>query len=199
MSAASEASLPRISKQPRPRPARDKAGRVFSCLGDLLAFHGRTAPGRAAILAPDGVAGSYGDLLAHTNAAVRALRSLGIGPSDRVAVILPSGPDAAVAIVAVASGAVCVPLNPGYTADEWQGYFGDLQITALLTRADINSPSRGVAHALGIPVIDMVPREGEGPGAFSLVGSAKGRAARAGGPALSAWSARQSGAPRPAM
>jgi amino acid adenylation domain-containing protein len=180
MTTASGARVPRSSKQPRPRPAGDKAGgRVFSCLSDLVSFHGRVAPGRPAILAPDREAMTYGVLLARTNEVVRELRRLGVNRSDRVAVVLPSGPDAAVAIVAVACGAVCVPLNPAYTADEWQRYFGDLQITALLTRADIASPSRGVAHTLGIPVIDMVPRKGEGPGAFALVGTAKRRAAAA--------------------
>ena len=72
--------------------------------------------------------------------------------------------------IAVATAAVCVPLNPGFTADEWQRYFGDLQVAALLTRADMDSASRGVAHTLGIPVIDLSPRPSEGPGAFSLVG-----------------------------
>ena len=80
------------------------------------------------------------------------------------------------AIIAVAAAAVCVPLNPGFTADEWQRYFGDLRVAALLTRADMDSASRGVAHALGIPVIDLSPRPGEGPGAFSLVGSTTRRA-----------------------
>ena len=56
------------------------------------------------------------------------LRSLGVGRNDRVAVVLPNGPEAAVAMIAVAAGAVCVPLNPGFTADEWQRYFGDLRI-----------------------------------------------------------------------
>ena len=101
-----------------------------------------------------------------------------MGRSDRVAVVLPDGAEAAVAIIAVAAGAVCVPLNPGFTADEWQRYFGDLRVAALLTRADMDSASRGVAHTLGIPVIDLSPRPGEGPGAFSLVGSATARAVR---------------------
>ncbi len=76
---------------------------------------------------------------------VRELRSLGVGRNDRVAVVLPDGPETAVAIIAVASGAVCVPLHPGFTADEWQRYFGDLRVAALLTRADVDSASRGVA------------------------------------------------------
>jgi len=104
------------------------------------------------------------------NDAVRGLRSLGVGLGDRVAVVLPNGPETAVAMIAVAAGAVCVPLNPGYTADEWQRYFGDLRVSALLTRADMDSASRGLAHAIGIPVIDLIPQPSEGPGAFSLVG-----------------------------
>ena len=79
-------------------------------------------------------------------------------------------------MIAVATAAVCVPLNPDFTADELQRYFSDLRIAALLTRADMNSVSRGVAHTLGIPVIDLLPRPGEGPGAFNLVGSAARRA-----------------------
>jgi len=168
--------VPRLCKDPR-SAANKAASRVFSCLGDLVSCYGRTTPGRNAILAPGREPVTYGALLARTKETVRALRSFGIGPSDRVAVVLPNGPEAAVAIVAVASGAVCVPLNPAYTADEWQRYFGDLQITALLTRAEVNSPSRTIAHTLGIPVIDIESREGDGPAAFAFVGSAKHRAA----------------------
>ena len=143
---------------------------VFLHLADLLAHYGRMAPGRNAILAPGRAPVTYGALWAQANDVVRELRSLGVGRSDRVAVVLPNGPEAAVAMIAVAAAAVCVPLNPGFTADEWQRYFGDLRIAALLTRADMDSASRGVAHALGIPVIDLSPRPGEGPGAFDLVG-----------------------------
>ena len=66
-----------------------------------------------------------------------------------------------------------------YTADEWQRYFGDLRVSALLTRADMDSASRGVAHAIGIPVIDLMPQPSEGPGAFSLVGPATVRSVNA--------------------
>jgi hypothetical protein len=34
-----------------------------------------------------------------------------------------------------------VPLNPGFTADEWQRYFAELGVAALLTRPDIDSAS----------------------------------------------------------
>jgi amino acid adenylation domain-containing protein len=151
--------------------------RAFSCLEDLLAYYGRMAPSRKAILAPGCAPVTYGALWARVNDIVRSLRSLGVGRGDRVAVVLPDGPETAVAMIAVAAGAVCVPLNPGFTADEWQLYFGDLRVAALLTRRDVDSPSRGVAHALGIPVIDLSPRLNVGPGAFSLVSSATRRPA----------------------
>ena len=102
----------------------------------------KTRPDRDAILAPGRPPMTYGALWAQANDIVRELRSVGVGRSDRVAVVLPDGPEAAVAMIAVAAGAVCVPLNPGFTADEWQRYFGELQVAALLTRADIDSASR---------------------------------------------------------
>jgi amino acid adenylation domain-containing protein len=159
----------------------DKAGsRVFPCLEDLLAYYGRTAPDRAAILALNRPPVTYGTLWVRANDTVRALRSLGVGRSDRVAVVLPDGPETALAIIAVAAGAVCVPLNPGFTADEWHRYLADLRVAALLTRADMDTASRGAAHTLGIPVIDLSPRPDEGAGAFSLVGSVPSRAVRSG-------------------
>ncbi len=133
------------------------------------------APDRTAILAPGRPAVTYGTLWVRVKDAVRGLRSLGVGPSDRVAVVLPNGPEAAVAMIGVAAGAVCVPLNPGFTADEWQRYLGDLRVSALLTRADMDSASRGVARTLGLPVIDLSPRPDEGPCAFNLVGPGTGR------------------------
>jgi amino acid adenylation domain-containing protein len=136
-----------------------------------LSYHRRIAPGRHAILAPNYDPITY-TALWHSAAAVRhELRSLGIGQADRVAVVLPNGPETVVATLAVASAAVCAPLNPSFAADEWHRYFGDLQVAALLTRRDMQSASRGVAHALGIPVFDLLPRRDEGPAAFGLQAS----------------------------
>src|SRR5947207_10066283 len=143
--------LSRIGDRTPHRSASKKVGKpVFSCLADLLAFHARTAAVRDAILAPDCTPVTYGDLWTLTNDAVRELRRLGVGRRDRVAVVLPRGPENAVATVAVATASVCVPLNPDFTADELQRYFSELQIAALLTGADMDSASRGAAHTRGI-------------------------------------------------
>src|SRR5262249_32403949 len=151
-------------------PAGKNAGtRVFSCLGDLLACHGRNAPDRNAILAPGRPPMTYGALWAWANDAAHRLRSVGVGQSDRVGVVLPDGPEAAVAVIGIAAGAVCVPLNPCFTADEWQRYFSELRITALFARPGIGSGRPGGAPSLGRPVIDLSTRSGEGPGGFDIV------------------------------
>jgi amino acid adenylation domain-containing protein len=161
-----------LSKIARKSPQKDVGKTecpVFACIGDLLAYYGRNSPDRPAILATGGAALTYGAFWARTNEIVGQLRDFGLGRSGRVAVVLPSGPEAAVATIAVAAGAVCVPLHPDFAAAEWRQYFEDLRVEALLTRSDVDSASRSVAYSLGIPVIDLSPQPGEGPGAFSLV------------------------------
>jgi acyl-CoA synthetase (AMP-forming)/AMP-acid ligase II len=46
------------------------------------------------------------------------LRALGIGRRDRVAVVLPNGPEMAVAVLTVVAVAAGVPMNPAYTTEE---------------------------------------------------------------------------------
>jgi amino acid adenylation domain-containing protein len=169
--------LSKVIKQLRNELAGDKTGSgVFLHLADLLEHYGRIAPARKAILAPGYSPITYGTLWGRANEMVRGLRSLGVRRSDRVAVVLPDGPETVVAIIAVAAGAVCVPLNPAFTADELHRYLADLRIAALLTRGDMGSASRGVAHALGIPVIDLSRGMDKGPGGLGLTGPATQRA-----------------------
>jgi amino acid adenylation domain-containing protein len=155
---------------PREHSGKKPRNSPFLCIEDLLAHYGRTAPDRAAILAPRHAPLNYEALWARTKDVIDVLRGCGVGRHDRVGVVLPDGPETAVAVVAVAAGAICVPLHPGFTAAEWQRYFRDLRIAALLTRRDMASASRAVARKIGIPVIDLLPQPSDGPCAFNLVG-----------------------------
>jgi amino acid adenylation domain-containing protein len=164
--------LSKTVKQLQQEAVGNKMGsRVFLCLEDLLTYYGRIAPRRNALMSPGRAPVTYAALWIRVNRSVRELRGLGVGPTDRVAVVLPAAAETAVAILAVASAAVCVPLNPSFTADEWHRYLADLQVTALLTRADMDSASRGVAYSLGIPIIDLSPHPGKAPCTFKLLGS----------------------------
>lgn len=150
--------------------------KIFAHIGGLLEFYARKTPAAPALLAPGRPVLSYGALGESIRQLVRALRELGIGPADRVAVALPRGADSALALIAVASSCACVPVNPDLTADELQRYFSELTLKALVTRADMNSPSRDVARALDIAVIDFVPGPLDDLGGCAFIAPAIGPA-----------------------
>lgn len=153
----------------------------FADIGALLAFYARTIPVAPALLASGRPPLTYGALGARIAHLVRTLRGRGVAPDDRIAVALPRGADSALALIAVASSCACVPVNPDLTADELQRYFSELKLTALVTRADMNSPSRDVARALDIAVIDFVPGPETDLGGCEFVGATIGPASTNGG------------------
>ena len=55
----------------------------------------------------------------------------------RVAVMLPTGPEMAVAVLTVAANATCAPVNPAYGVEELDRYFADLRPRALITQSGI--------------------------------------------------------------
>ena len=101
---------------------------------------------------------------------VRQLKAFGIRRNDRVALVLPNGPEAVVAFIAVASCASSAPLNPAYRAAELRSYLCDLKPAALIRQKSMNSAIGEVAEELGIPVIQLFPEAHQEAGRFSLVG-----------------------------
>lgn len=127
------------------------------------------AVGAPAIGAPGRPWLTYGALQALVVRTVADLNAMGIGRGDRVALVLPNGPEAASAFATVACGATTAPLNPAYTTDEFAYYLGDLDARALVTQAGTDSPAREAALIRGIPVVELVP-DADGPaGAFTVV------------------------------
>ena len=148
-----------------PRPAIP-----FASLPQLLEYHAKRIPEALAILAPGRPPLSYGRLHRRIEETGRRLRVTGIGPSDRVAVVLPNGPEMAVATLAVASRAVCAPLNPAYATTELDKYFVDLRVIALVTEAGIDSPARRVAISRGIRVVELSTADDDQAGLLALAG-----------------------------
>jgi acyl-CoA synthetase (AMP-forming)/AMP-acid ligase II len=132
-------------------------------MSQLLARGAEDAP---AIGAPGRLWLTYGGLRALATRTVASLNAMGIGRGDRVAMVLPNGPEMAALFVAAACGATTAPLNPAYKADEFDFYF----------MQGIDSPARAVAAAKGIPIVELRP--GEISGDFTL------RTDRAGTPAM---------------
>lgn len=115
---------------------------------------------------------THGALREHVARTVADLNRLGVGRGERVAIVLPNGPEMAAAFVAVAAGATTAPLNPAYRAEEFEFYLADLRARALLVEAGSDSPAVAVAEALGIRVLEVVTAPGEPAGRFAL--SARG-------------------------
>src|SRR5512132_3232283 len=122
-----------------------------------------------AIGAPEGVAPlRYAALRTLARRTVERLNALGIGRNDRVAIVLPNGPEMASAFVSVAAGATTAPLNPAYRAEEVEFYLNDLRAKALVLASGTDSPARAVAQRLGLPVVELHADRSQGAGWFTL-------------------------------
>jgi len=84
------------------------------------------------------------------------LNAHGIGPNDRVAIVSPNGPDMALAILGIMSTATCAPLNPKYTASEFEFYLSDLDVKAIVIHRNLKSSIREVAQQSSAVVFEIV-------------------------------------------
>ena len=121
-----------------------------------------------AIGAPGRVPLTYKGLRGVVEETVAALASFGIGPNDRVAIVLENGPEMAAAFLGTAAGATAAPLNPAYRTEEFTFFLTDLRAKLLLVGRDARSPAIEVAEKLGVPVARLVTRAERGAGAFTL-------------------------------
>ena len=141
----------------------------------LLRRWAETTPDAPALAAPGRQPLDYRQLADQTDAACGQLRSLGIGPRDRVAIVHPNGPELAAAFLAVSSAAVCAPLNPTYRESEFDFYLADLNASAIVLAAGEDSRLRELAHRRHLRILDVVATEGSPAGAFRF-SDGRGRA-----------------------
>ncbi|MEO8427836.1 MAG: condensation domain-containing protein, partial [Verrucomicrobiota bacterium] len=138
---------------------------------ELLGRWASEMPENIAIIAPGRSPLTYSGLMAQIEESVRRLNEMGLGGPDRIAVVLPNGPEMAVAFLVAGSAATCAPLNPAYRASEFDFYLNDLQAKALIVQAGAESPARTVAHKRGIPIIELSPCAAAEAGLFTLTGN----------------------------
>ena len=111
---------------------------------------------------------TYARLLSHCDRVIADLNGAEISRGDRVAVVLPNGPEMAVCFLAVTMGASCAPLNPDYREREFEFYLSDLAPRALIVEEGTDSPAIAVAAALGIRVIRLKAATDDAAGIFTL-------------------------------
>ena len=136
-------------------------------IADLIRSHPGSAP---AIGAPGRDWMTYDDLRALSAEVRAALRAAGIAAGDRVAIVLPNGPEMAAAFVTIAQSATTAPLNPAYREDELAFYLEDLKARAIVLEAGGEGAARAAAERLGLAILELTP--GETAGSFALSGGA---------------------------
>ena len=121
-----------------------------------------------ALSAPNRSALSYNGLRNHCNQIGKQLASQGLSNSDRVAIVLPNGPEMASAFLAVASYMSAAPLNPSYKQSEYAFYLEDLKPSLVIVEENSTNPVRTAAADLSIPVVEAKVKSGSPAGAFEL-------------------------------
>jgi acyl-CoA synthetase (AMP-forming)/AMP-acid ligase II len=111
---------------------------------------------------------SYGGLRDLSAEVSASLRGFGIGASDRVAIVLPNGPEMAAAFVTIAQAATTAPLNPAYREDEYAFYLEDLGAKAIVLADGYDGPALAAAKTLGLMVLRTGVAEGAPAGQFTL-------------------------------
>jgi acyl-CoA synthetase (AMP-forming)/AMP-acid ligase II len=118
-------------------------------------------PGRIALFSPeDGTPVTARALAEQVERTAAALAGAGIERGDRVALVLPNGPEFVTLLLAVTSlGAAAAPLNPAYTRDEFAFYLDDLAPKALVVpEGEAGAAREAAAPAVG--VLDATPWRG---------------------------------------
>ena len=139
---------------------------IADTLYDLLRAGAQEAE---AIAAPDRTSLTHAGLARQTDSVIKTLNRHGIGRNDRVAIVLPNGPEMASAFLTIACAATTAPLNPAYRAKEFEFYLSDLEARALVVMAGDDTPARGAAEANGIPIYELSAANGAA-GEFALTG-----------------------------
>ena len=88
--------------------------------------------------APDRQWSTFDDLKKMAEYVNTKLRSYGISVEDRVAIVLPNGPEMASAFLTLAQSCTTAPLNPNYREEEYLYYLKDLNAKAVLVLEDYN-------------------------------------------------------------
>ena len=137
-------------------------------------------PDAPAILAPERSPLTYRRLWQQMEHVVDRLNAMAIGRNDRVAIVLPNGPEMAAAFVAVAAGATAAPLNPSYRQNEFEFYLADLHAKAVIVPGGGEAAVEAAARACGIPIIELSFDAQQKAGTFTLAGERQSGPVRAG-------------------
>jgi acyl-CoA synthetase (AMP-forming)/AMP-acid ligase II/thioesterase domain-containing protein/acyl carrier protein len=135
---------------------------------DLVRSWADKAPSAPALLAPDRDPTTFAQLATRIERTVAALNAAGIGPGDRVATILPDGPETGSLLLALTAGVSVAPLNPGLRLREIEVALSELRPRALILRTDSGREVAEAAQRASVPLVTMRSDPHSVAGAFTL-------------------------------
>jgi oxalate---CoA ligase len=130
---------------------------VRSTIGSEIRRYAELLPDHVAVASSGSAPMSYRELQSLIDDVRVALRRAGYGRSARIAIAIPNGPQAALAIVAVACSAISIPLNPRQTLREIEVCLAALQPDAVLLVKGTDSIVRRAAERAPINVLEVAP------------------------------------------
>lgn len=151
----------------------------FSSIFSLLEFQAQTHGDSVAIESASGDPIDFKTLHQRVLSLAQGLRARGAVNDSRYAIVLPNGPDMAVALLGVTCAAVAAPLNPACTEQEFEDYLSQLEVDGVVLGKGVDSPVRSAASRCGVPLLELTLGFPNGP-VFDG-GSAGGEFAPAGG------------------
>ncbi|MEZ0169146.1 AMP-binding protein [Microvirga sp. TS319] len=142
-------------------PDRAPAAEAQLTLGQVIGRLAALQPQNPAILTPGFAPLSYLDLQSRIDEVRSRLRRGGLSHRARIGVLLPNGPQAVIAIVAIACAAVAVPLDPRLTTAELDQRVGALRLDALLVLQGSHLELRLAAERRDLAIIEAAPKGGD--------------------------------------
>jgi acyl-CoA synthetase (AMP-forming)/AMP-acid ligase II len=124
----------------------------------LLAILQESRLSPALICPDDDAVVSHRELASAVHQLAGTLAGLGVARGQRVALVMPHGPELVELLLAViVTGATAAPLNPAYTEAEYRFYLDDLDPALLLVQAGRGANVRKAAGELRIADVSVQP------------------------------------------
>lgn len=136
---------------------------------DLIKFYAKTQPEAIALGAEGRSFLTYAQLLQQIDHIGASFLALGIKEGDRVAIVLPNGPEMALLFLGTSSFTTCAPLNRGYRDKEFEFYLTDLNAKLVITQKGMECAVRNTAQSLGIAVLEIEIDQKAPAGIFSFL------------------------------
>lgn len=116
------------------------------------------APDALALMEHGGRNLSFASVLARVETIAAVLGGVtGAGPRPRIGIVLPNGLDMAVTLLGVTCAGAALPFNPTYRAAEYDAYFRETRLDALLVSAADEGEAVATARALALPLLRLAP------------------------------------------